>query len=126
PMLVGSNVALATELLTLNVGIFHANAHHPTITTLFPYTTLFRSGSNALTLASAGTLASGMLSVTNTASTTFAASLSGQGGLTEAAGAGSLILSVDDSYAGGAMLTSGSLIVGNSAALGTGMLTLQG
>jgi autotransporter-associated beta strand protein len=66
------------------------------------------------------------LTVTDTGGVTFQGSVTGPGGLTEAAGTGTVLLLVMNTYSGTTTLTSGILVIGDPSALGTGPLVLNG
>jgi fibronectin-binding autotransporter adhesin len=77
------------------------------------------------TLSGSGAVALGAQTLTLTnQSSTFSGAIGGSGGLT-LAGAGTETLTGANAYSGGTYLDAGTLAVGNSAALGTGPLTMQ-
>jgi autotransporter-associated beta strand protein len=126
-LIVGNNGALGTGTLALNGGIVQSNGP---INLNNPFTVggmATVGGSNDLTFTGSGNLNAGsMLTVTNTATTTFSGNLSGAGALTEAAGTGTLVLSSFNTYTGTTTLTAGTLSADNFDALGKGTLVLNG
>jgi fibronectin-binding autotransporter adhesin len=83
------------------------------------------AGASIATLSGSGTVTLGaqMLTLTNQSST-FSGMIGGTGGLT-LTGAGTETLTGANTYTGGTRLDAGTLAVGDSAALGTGPLTMQ-
>ncbi|WP_164156216.1 autotransporter-associated beta strand repeat-containing protein [Sandarakinorhabdus rubra] len=74
---------------------------------------------NAISTAGVGTIDSGPLSLT------LDGLISGPGSIAKV-GAGTLVLSNANSYAGGTALNTGTILIGNSSALGTGALAMAG
>jgi len=83
-------------------------------------------GTGALTLSGAMDLGSSMRQITIANTTdTISGVISGAGGIAKA-GTGALILSGANTYSGGTVLSTGTLLAGDDAAFGTGTLTLAG
>jgi fibronectin-binding autotransporter adhesin len=119
--------ALGTGILTLNGGTLQADAAVNLANNYSVAGSATVGGSNSVTFSGSGTLTTGnTLTVTNTATTSFTGMVMGSGNLTEAAGAGTLLLTAANSFTGTTTLTGGTLILGDSGALGAGVLDLDG
>ncbi len=126
-LLVLTNSALGTGAFTLEGGTLAAGAAVTLANNYAVTGSATIGGTNDLTLRGNGTLTVGKtLTVTTGGTTTFTGTLSGPGNLTEAAAAGMLVLPGANGYTGVTTLTSGTLIVGNNSALGTGTLDFDG
>lgn len=122
-LIVGSNSALGTSSVALNGGTIQGSVNNINLNNLFTVGgAAIVSGSTNLTFSGSGSLGN-TLTVTNTATTTFSATLSGSGALAEVGG-GNLILSGSNSYSGGTTVTSGVLTVANDSALGSGLVAV--
>ncbi len=130
-IIVGNNNALGVNVtptgLVLNSGSFLQSNGSFVVNTGFTVGAAGSTinGANNLTLTGTGIL-NGPLNVTNSTQTTLSGNLSGGGSIIADMGAGSLILTGNNSYSGGTTLTSGLVGVNNNSALGTGLLTFNG
>ncbi|TMQ32483.1 MAG: hypothetical protein E6K70_18285 [Planctomycetota bacterium] len=127
----GNNNALGTGAFVAAGGTLRGSGATG-ITLLNPVTlagNLIIAGSTDLTFNGTTTLTgSRTLTMSGTGLTTFAASIGESGGsfsLTEA-GTGRLVLQAADTFSGGMVLSAGTLVLGNSSALGTGTASLKG
>lgn len=111
-LMLGAGASLASgSTLTINGGTFDLNGNNQTVGTF--------SGAGG-----AVALGSGILTVNQTASTSYAGAISGAGGLA-LAGSGALTLSGTSTFTGGTIVKDGTLIVTNGAALGGDSVTVQ-
>lgn len=126
-LLVLADSALGTGTFTLDGGTLAAGV---TVNLANNYSVTGSAtigGTKDLTLRGSGTLTAGTtLTVTNSGTTTFLGTVSGSGNLTEAAALGTLVLPGRNAYTGMTTLSSGTLMVGDNGALGTGVLDLDG
>ncbi len=129
---VGNNAALGTGTLTLSGGTLASSS---TTARILANDSVVggnfilgqaSGGTGALTLSGAMDLGGAMRQITvNNAADTISGVISGAGGITKA-GTGALTLSGANTYTGGTTLSSGTLLLGDDAALGTGTLSLSG
>jgi autotransporter-associated beta strand protein len=103
---VGNSAALGTGTLSMQAG------------------TTLQATANNLTLGNAIALTGADTIDAQTNAFTLAGAITGTGSLAKI-GSGELTLTAANSYSGGTLLNAGTLGVGNSAALGTGPLTMQ-
>jgi uncharacterized repeat protein (TIGR01451 family) len=127
-LVVGNNSALGTGTLTVTAGNLSATGSAVTLANAVTLGgNLSVSGSLAVTFSGAVTLTGNRtLTLTNTAATTISGIVGQSGGtwtLTKAGG-GALVLKAANTYAGGTVLSAGTLTVGTNSALGTGALTI--
>ncbi len=125
----GNNNANGSGTLTLNGGTVEASGGARTLNESVTVGGDFAvGGANNLTLSGSMGLGGSARTVTvsNTGLTTFSGVISGVGGSLVKEGAGTLLLSNNNSFSGGLTLNTGTVQFGNDNAAGSGTLTLNG
>ncbi len=125
-LLVANDSALGSGTVTLNGGTLASDATRTLGNAIALTADSTFGGSNALTFSGTVTLTgSSALNVANTSTPVISGAIGGSGVLNKT-GAGSLVVSGINNFSGGTLLTAGTLVVANNAALGTGTLSLNG
>jgi autotransporter-associated beta strand protein len=134
----GNQIADTAALTLTGAGLLDTNSNSDTIASLSLSGSSVTTGAGTLTVLgsvtdSGASTISGGLALGGTSQTfqvnsggTLAITASISGGGLKKNGSGTLVLSSSNSYTGGTTLIAGALMVGNGAALGNGVLSVQG